>query len=151
MRKALIAAIVATALFAVGAFAAQFTVSAEDVASGSDGVIACAEYVDVDFDDATPTGTNGDYVVEGATLRFYDGFGADAEPATDCDEFDAEVAIGTGDSATASLTFTPYTPSAPIDGEEATVEFGPISVASIHAASVLVDGKTLTADLVAAP
>ena len=51
MRKALIAAIVATARFAVGAFAASFAVEAEDVASGSDPVATCTDSVDIDFNE----------------------------------------------------------------------------------------------------
>jgi hypothetical protein len=41
MRKGLIAVIVAGALFAVGAFAASFSLTAEDVSSGADAVTAC--------------------------------------------------------------------------------------------------------------
>ncbi|MEX0948631.1 MAG: hypothetical protein WD296_07485 [Acidimicrobiia bacterium] len=41
MRKGLIAVIVAGALFAVGAFAATFSLTAEDVSSGADAVTAC--------------------------------------------------------------------------------------------------------------
>ncbi len=39
MRKGIIAAIVAVALFAVGAFAATFSVTTEDVASGTDSFV----------------------------------------------------------------------------------------------------------------
>ena len=41
MRKGLIAVIVAGALFAIGAFAASFSLTAEDVSSGADAVAAC--------------------------------------------------------------------------------------------------------------
>lgn len=51
MRKAIIAAIVATALFAVGAFAASFTLSAEETASGTDAVAQCTANVDIKFDE----------------------------------------------------------------------------------------------------
>lgn len=149
MRKAIIAAIVATALFAVGAFAANFTLSAEDIASGTDSVTACASHVDIDFNEPTtaPAGS-GDYVVNGATLSFYDSSGANPLVAADCEGFTAEVAIGVGGSAS-TLTFTEYEANAAIsEGGVTTVTFNPaISVASIRAASALIDGKTLTADL----
>jgi len=150
MRKALIAVIVASALFAVGAFAASFTASSEDIASGANAVQACATHVDIDFGEATVAGatTPGDYVVSSATLRFYNGTGLTAPAATGCNGFDAEVAIGTGATPAAVLTYTEYEAAAAIAGASATVNFTtPISVASIQAASVLVDGATLTADL----
>src|SRR5205823_13923015 len=41
MRKWIIAAVVAAALFAIGAFAASFSLTAEDVSSGADAVATC--------------------------------------------------------------------------------------------------------------
>jgi len=54
MRKWIIAGIVAVALFAVGAFAASFTFTAEDVASGQDAVNSCAASATVKWH-TTPT------------------------------------------------------------------------------------------------
>ena len=70
MRKVLIAAVVAVVLFAVGAFAASFIVDAEDIASGTDDVVACAESVQVDFKPAVRV--SGDWVTRGANLTFTD-------------------------------------------------------------------------------
>jgi len=71
MRKALIAAIVAAALFAVGAFAASFGVQAEDVTSGSDQVAACVERVDVDFGTSYVDADN-DWRIDNAVVSFLD-------------------------------------------------------------------------------
>ena len=54
MRKALIAVAVATALFAVGAFAASFGVQSEDIASGTNPTTNCAASADVDFIELLP-------------------------------------------------------------------------------------------------
>ena len=143
MRKALIAVAVATALFAVGAFAAQLTVRSEDVASGSNEVVACAAQVDVDFDAPTLVAATGVWEVTGATVRFLNG--SDAVVGT-CDAFDARLAVettpsgnfvqvggladvGAGGTGTAAFTFTA------------------IDVSTITGASVVVDGATLSADL----
>lgn len=148
MRKAIIAAIVASALFAVGAFAAEFIVSSEDVASGTDGVVACASHVDVDFYEAE-VDASGDYVVTGAQLRFYSAGGAEPPLSTQCEGFTAELAVGTGDDPEATLLFTEYEATGEIASGTIEVDFlgDAISVASIHQASVLVDGANLTADL----
>jgi hypothetical protein len=58
MRKALIAAAVATALFAVGAFAASFAVQSEDTASGSNDVQSCASGAIVDFNESFDNANN---------------------------------------------------------------------------------------------
>lgn len=71
MRKALIAAIVAAALFAVGAFAASFGVQAEDVTSGADAVDACAARVDVDFTTSYDA-TADDWYIDAAVVTFRD-------------------------------------------------------------------------------
>jgi hypothetical protein len=69
MRKALIAAIVASALFAVGAFAASFGVQAEDVTSGSDQVERCAERVDINFGTSYVADDN-DWRIDNAQVSF---------------------------------------------------------------------------------
>lgn len=92
MRKALIAAAVATALFAVGAFAASFTVRSEDIASGANDVDRCAANVDITFNDPTPPASpTGDWTVSTATATFYN-----ADPLTPvpgCDGFSANLSL----------------------------------------------------------
>ncbi|MGK2949634.1 MAG: hypothetical protein ACSLFP_13760 [Acidimicrobiales bacterium] len=137
MRKALLAVAVATALFAVGAFAASFTVQSEDIASGSNPVTACATNVDVDF--ATPEAqSDGTWTVDGATVRFLN---ASAGSVSTCDNFDARLAVNSG------AGYVELGGLAPVDGGEASFSFTPINVAPISGASVVVDGATLTADL----
>jgi hypothetical protein len=130
MRKALIAAAVATALFAVGAFAASITVSSEDIASGSDGVVACAASVQVNFDD-TPTfnATTHKWTVDNANLVF---------ATNGCDGFGVTVKVSTptnGEAATWTGT---------VSGTGAAVSGGAVEVNLINGAAVLVDGKHLT-------
>jgi hypothetical protein len=140
MRKALIAGAVATALFAVGAFAASLTVRSEDVASGSNDVVACAAQVDVDFD-APDLQTNGTWTVDGAVVHFLDG----SDVATGaCDNFDARLAIKT----TPSGNYVQVGSLVAVDPVGlATFSFTGIDVATITGASVVVDGATLSADL----
>jgi hypothetical protein len=89
MRKAIIAAIVATALFAVGAFAASFSVQAEDVTSGTNGVDACAAKVDIDFTTAYNT-TDKEWRVTAAVVSFL----TDVEAATNgCANYDLELVL----------------------------------------------------------
>ena len=136
MRKALIAVAVATALFAVGAFAASFTVSSEDVASGSNDVVACATNVDVDFADPV-LGAGGVWTVNGATVSFLTAAGA---ADLDCDPFDARLAIS-------NPAWNAVGGEVAVTGNTATFSFAATDVASIVGASVVVDGATLTADL----
>jgi len=138
MRKALIAVAVATALFAVGAFAASFAVQSEDIASGSNDVAACATNVDVDFDDPVLTPGTGVWTVDGATVSFLTAAGA-TDP--DCDDHDARLAIKTGS------TFTQVGGLQPVGSSQAVFAFAATDVAAIVGASVVVDGATLTADL----
>jgi hypothetical protein len=80
MRKALIAVAVATALFAVGAFAASFAVQSEDVASGTDPVAACATEADVDFTESLHL-ANNDWEISAAVVTF-NGAGCNGRDAT---------------------------------------------------------------------
>jgi hypothetical protein len=139
MRKALIAVAVATALFAVGAFAASFTtVQSEDVASGNNAVTACAEYADVDFD-TTYIPAQNDWNVTGATVTFYAN-ATGTTIATLCDGFDATlivenelgVQISDGIDEVASGV--------------AQVDLDDVAVGLVGHASVLVDGQTLIVD-----
>jgi hypothetical protein len=139
MRKTLIAVAVATALFAVGAFAASFTAQSEDIASGSNAVTACAANVDVDFADPVLSTATGAWTVNGATVRFLDGSGASVST---CNAHDARLAVNSG------AGFVQLGGLQPVDGGEAAFTFTAIDVALISSASVVVDGATLTADLV---
>jgi hypothetical protein len=145
MRKALIAAAVATALFTVGAFAASFAVQSEDVASGANDVTACARQVDIDFDDPTLDTSTGAWTVAGATATFRDS--ADAAVTT-CTGFAGELALKTG-ATIAGATYGSVS-TATVSGSTADFNFTAVPVDTIHGASVVVDGKTLAAD-VAAP
>lgn len=92
MRKAIIAAIVATALFAVGAFAANISVTADDVASGEAPVGACGTAEVISYD-TNPTvvqdGDTADFRVEAATVRL---------TGADCNGADVDLAIGSDSS-----------------------------------------------------
>lgn len=155
MRKTLIAAIVASALFAVGAFAASFTVASEDIASGSDAVEACADHVDITFttepNDDAEAPTFGQWYATQATATFYKD--ADPDPAfvtlvaADCEGYDAKLALVINDVA----TVFPSTGTIPVgSNEKAVFPLGSPGqlVGDITNASVVVGGKDLTADLV---
>jgi hypothetical protein len=140
MRKALIAVAVATALFAVGAFAASFSVRSEDVASGTDPVTACAAQVDVDFSAPVLNTATGHWTVNGATVTFLNA--SDALVAT-CDNHDARLAV---DSGAGFQPLGGLVAVGPPSGT-ATFSFTAIDVELIVGASVVVDGATLSADL----
>jgi hypothetical protein len=150
MRKALIAAIVAAALFAVGAFAAEFTVNAEDVASGADAVTACADAVDITFTtdaDAATADTPGEWRATSATATFYRVVEVEGQEVTeeaDCDGYTAKLAL-----IVAGVT-AEYDGNAAVDGS--TVDFTVGELAEeITNAAVVVGGKTLTADTLNLP
>lgn len=142
MRKALIAAAVATALFAVGAFAASFTVQSEDIASGADRVEKCADLVKVDFGAITaPASGTTDWTVSSATATFTNG----TNPA--CVGFTARLAVTTDPGGMKS---------SPAGGSSISstgvAEFidigGTLDVGAIKNASVLVEGVALPATFV---
>jgi hypothetical protein len=66
MRKVLIATIVGMVLFAVGAFAANLDLTAENVASGSKAVGACNQNPKVNF--TSGAFSNGDWDIDSATV-----------------------------------------------------------------------------------
>ena len=140
MRKAIIAAIVASALFAVGAFAAQFTVTEEDVASGEADVQACASDASVDWTTSTTVGTDGEFIATGATITFTEvGPGACAGQV-------AEIAVGLDTSNaigdTTSDSFQQFSCGAISAGATATCSFGSpgLAVSQIEDVSVLAEG-----------
>lgn len=141
MRKALIAVAVATALFAVGAFAASFAVNSEDVASGSDAVTRCADLVDVDFTTVYDgVAGAGDWNVTAAKLTFYDGTPGNYSLTTDCAGFGAAVVVQTNASANAANGEVTS-----ISGSSATINLTPatLKASAVSSASVLVDGENL--------
>lgn len=147
MRKAIIAAIVASALFAVGAFAASFSVQSEDVASGSNDVVACADFVDVDFTTVYNEADNG-WRVTKAVVTFYNGT-ADAPVTTaGCEFFDATLVLENEENA----ELLPRAEVEAVPGGSSVVEFewatlGDAPLASaIGNAAVLVDGRSLFAN-----
>jgi hypothetical protein len=146
MRKALIAAAVATALFAVGAFAASFAVQSEDVASGANDVTACAAQVDVDFADPVLVAGTGAWTVNGATVTFRN---ASDAAVNSCGGYGAELALKLGATAgAATYSATTYSATVGASATNVSFTFSPaIDVSTIHGASVVVDGKTLSADV----
>ena len=153
MRKAIIAAIVATALFAVGAFAASFTLRAEDVASGSNPVSSCATSVDVDFAKSPNANVGGTWPITGATVTFLSSGG----PATTCEPFNASLAldIDTDDldttvNDTVEVLDQPINSSgSPVSAVTAVFDLRSLNITAdqIVNASVLVDGNYLDAPL----
>lgn len=141
MRKALIAAIVATALFAVGAFAADFAVDAEDVASGEADVQPCASSVAVNWTTDTASdgvGTDGEFMSTGAELTFTE-VGTDA-----CEDQNATIAVGLDTDAgndDISDEYVSYDCGA-ISGGTASCSFtsAPLMVSQIEDVSVLAEG-----------
>jgi hypothetical protein len=140
MRKALIAAAVAAALFAVGAFAASFAVDSEDIASGNDQVSACAPKVTVDFDAPTYSATTHAWTVSGATVKFF----SNATPAvavSTCAGGDLTLKVSTtsnGEAATGTVT------DMPAGSVSAHVDFTATAVKDINGTAVLVDDIFLT-------
>lgn len=129
MRKLLLVIAAAMALFTVGAFAASFAVSSEDIASGANAVDACSASVDIEFDDAVVSSA-GVWTVNGASATFAD---------TGCDGFDAQLAVVAGGSdAVTSAKVT-------VAGNTATFTFAPTNVEDIVNASIMVDGVTIPA------
>ncbi|MGH9084840.1 MAG: hypothetical protein ACRDYW_05255 [Acidimicrobiales bacterium] len=147
MRKALIAVAVATALFAVGAFAASFAVQSEDVASGGNAVAACVEEVDIDFGNpvspSTTGATGGGWTVPTATAKFLSAAAAGSNP---CNGFQARLALGLGSTAANAVTsvYPSTTTYVTVANGEAVFDLGAsgIDVELIQRASVVVDGKT---------
>jgi hypothetical protein len=137
MRKVLIAAAVAVVLFATGAFAASFLVNSEDIASGTDNVVACATRVDVDFTTAPPTATTADWTVTGATLTFIDNT---ADPG-DCNDQFATAVLQTTNGTTVNL-HAAESNRGDINTGSTTVNFTPNTtpVAQVSGVAVLIDG-----------
>jgi len=146
MRKALIAVIVASALFAVGAFAASFTVQSEDIASGANGVDACAELVRITFDEPADD-VDGAWTVSEVRVRFFDDAAGTVDGAG-CAGFEADLALDldtTGDGiAESSQDYTNTAVTTTSGVTTAVFNIGSVEVSQIVGASVVVDGAILT-------
>ena len=144
MRKALIAVIVASALFAVGAFAASFAFTAEDVASGQDDVLSCADTVEVTFPDAEWIAETESYRVANAKFSFFDG----TAPALDCSGIIADLRLQLDDPDT-EADDVDETDSLAI-GSDGTVTLpGPFEVEDIVGAAALIENISIDANGVA--
>lgn len=143
MRKAIITVAVATALFAVGAFAASFTVQSEDIASGANAVEACAKHVSIEFDElVAPVDEGADFTVEGATATFHNGTLDNPIDSSECNGFSATLSL------TIDGTPTTFTTIDTIDGGAVSFDLTDVSgvgvaVGPISAAAVAVEGKFL--------
>lgn len=134
MRKVLIASVVALVLFAVGAFAASFMVNSDDIASGEDDVVACAEVVDISWTTGTyDTGVN-DWPVDSAEIEFLVG----GELTDDCDPFDLTLVVEDEDDTVIA------TETGTISGGSASVTLSGVFASEIGHAAVLVNGAELT-------
>lgn len=129
MRKALIAVIVASALFAVGALAANFTLTAEDSASGSDAVASCATSATVDFEETFRNSEN-DWDITTVVVTF-----TSTPPAT-CSGRTATLVLQDDDGSETVV----YSDSAVVAGDN-TATFSPtnVAVAEVWNAAVLID------------
>ncbi len=140
MRKALIAIITAAVLFTVGAFAANLSVTTENVASGEVGVGSCAEFVKV-VDWNVPGGISGapdnaDWSTTEAKVEVTPYIGASCAGASvtlaiysndDSPGWSEYVCTGTGPTYTCAIT-------------------GGLDVSPIEQVAVLVNGDTFDID-----
>jgi len=134
MRKLLLVIAAAMALFTVGAFAASFGVSSEDIASGGEKVEACADKVNIDFDDPL-LAPDGAWSVNGATVTFT------KATAPSCVGFVAELAVVvTGTNPAVRST----APATVVAGGTTHLAFVSTPVATITGASAVVGGQHLT-------
>ena len=130
LRKALIAVVVASALFAVGAFAAVIgDVNSDNVASGEGEVGSCADEAEVAFttDPAvTPTsGPTTDWNVTDVRVRFKSG----GAIATDCQGALVDLALGTNSTGSGE-------PEAWVDATSCTAVNAGISDCEVPATAV---------------
>lgn len=139
MRKALIAVIVASALFAVGAFAASFVLETENVASQTGAVGSCAPKAVVNFDTSETISTAitpNDFTVTTVTVTFTDTNNVETES---CDGAKADLAVNVG---TGWVDAT----SEAVDGATASfdVSGSNIPVKTVVGVAVLADGAEVT-------
>ena len=138
MRKALIAVAVATALFAVGAFAARSPSQSEDIASGSNEVASLRRRASM----STSMSPCCNRRLVDRRRRHRDVLGGDRCDWT-CDEHDARLAVDSGGDIVHELGG-----EQPVDrqrGRPSRSLTRSMSLTS-YGASVVVDGATLTAD-----
>jgi len=141
MRKALIAAAVATALFAVGAFAASFTVSSEDIASGTNPVDSCADSATVDFTEKF-VAESQNWVITAAVVTLDGG--------SDCVTADVQLILQDDDNSESFNEtledIADADPEVEIAAPDAVLTFpvADLPVAEVDSASVLVDSLQLS-------
>lgn len=146
MRKALIAIAVATALFAVGAFAASFAVNSEDIASGSNPTTNCASDAVVNFNEAFDQASNN-WNVSTITVTLNNAqscVGADAQlvlqsnASTEPIVFDDTQTIATTAllGSTVTLTYTPSTSN--VIGHAP-----PLTVGEVWNSAILIDNLNI--------
>jgi hypothetical protein len=142
MRKAIIAAIVATALFAVGAFAANFALSADNVSSGSDSIETCAERVEIDFAEVYEfeNKDTDDWEIESITATFFDAEGA----FPTCASLGAEATIIVEDQA-GEIVYQASESTFGTNGDNETVTFTPTCAVATCDSDLLPDGATASA------
>lgn len=141
MRKALIAVIVATALFTVGAFAASFALEAENVSSNSTGVGSCAAKAVVNWDtsaDISTAVTPNDYLLTGATVTFFNSANG-AENGCSGAKIDLAISNGANWINVPAVTMGASTNTAQFD-----LSALGIPVKTVVGASVLADGAPIT-------
>jgi hypothetical protein len=108
MRKGLIAVIVAGALFAIGAFAASFSLSAEDVSSGADAVAACGANAEIHWH----ISTSGAAVTTTTAVANFKITGYDIAAGVACGSRDYRLVIATGAASQVLCSGSLGTPSA---------------------------------------
>ena len=143
MRKALIAVAVATALFAVGAFAASFAVQSEDTASGTDPVQSCATSAAVDFTETFNNAANN-WQITAATVTL--------QGAADCTTADVRLVLQ-DDDATETVVYdnvktdiADAVNGVTFAGEVVTLVYntGTLAPGQVWNAAILIDGLQLT-------
>jgi hypothetical protein len=137
MRKWVIAGIVAVALFAIGAFAASFSFSAEDVASGQDPVNSCATSASVQWH-TTPTNTSPP-VFQTDTALVKTTAAAGASCATR--PYRLAIKVGAGSPVLCSGTLD-ATGAATVTLSSCATPAGPYNVADVTGAALLIGDAT---------
>jgi hypothetical protein len=138
MRKALIAIAVATALFAIGAFAASFAVQSEDIASGTNPTTNCAASASVNFNEDFDEATN-DWNVETITVTLVS--------ATTCVGADAQLVLQDNDAGeTIVLDQTKTIVAGDVSGSNVVLTYTPtatLKVADVWNSAILIDNLNI--------
>lgn len=136
MRKPLIAIVVAAGLFGVGAFAANFTVTPDDVASGTEFVESCATDAIVEWETSDTVGDGGDFYVDGATITFVE------TAERDCAGAEADIAVFLGDET--GWIDGSCTDVSASNVAECTFDENDVEVTPVTEVAVLANGNTVS-------